>query len=157
MIHSDAIISQDKLYRYQLTRIWDESKPTINFIGLNPSTADEIDNDPTMRRCISFAKSWGYGGLYMTNLFAYRTSKPEELIKAKDPIGKENDVYLLATQKKVEVVVFAWGVGGKFSGRDKHVLNFITKGHYIALTKGNHPRHPLYLKANLTLTKFKYD
>jgi hypothetical protein len=155
MIVSKAALSKDRLYRYQLTRIWDKDKPMINFIGLNPSTADELKDDPTMRRCIGFAKSWGYGGLYMTNLFAYRTSKPEELMKATDPIGEENDKYLLATEKEVTEVVFAWGVGGTFLSRNKQVLNLITKGHYIALTKDNHPRHPLYLKADLTLTKFK--
>ena len=153
MLTSDAIISDDKKYRYLLTRIWDNDKRMVNFIGLNPSTANQIDNDPTMRRCIAFAKSWGYGGLYMTNLFAYRTSKPEELMKTIDPIGKENDKYLLEIEKKVDAVVFAWGANGTFLNRDKQVLNFISKGYYIALTKDKHPRHPLYLKANLTLKR----
>ena len=156
MLFSDAIISDDKRYRYLLTRIWDNEKPLVNFIGLNPSTADQVDNDPTMRRCINFAKSWGYGGLYMTNLFAYRTSKPSELFTSKEPIGKENDKYLLETEKKVEAVVFAWGANGKFLHRDKKVLNIISKGYYIALTKDKHPRHPLYLKADLTLKLFEY-
>ncbi len=153
MLTSDAIISDDKKYRYLLTRIWDNDKRMVNFIGLNPSTADQIDNDPTMRRCIAFAKSWGYGGLYMTNLFAYRTSKTEELMKSKKPIGKENDKYLLEIEKKVDAVVFAWGANGTFLNRDKQVLNLISKGYYIALTKDKHPRHPLYLKANLTLKR----
>jgi hypothetical protein len=154
MKNSDAILSQDRLYRYLLTRIWDENKPMINFIGLNPSTADEIEDDPTTRRCIAFAKSWGYGGFYLTNLFAFISEKPEELKKVEDPIGKENDIYLLDTAKKVEEVIFAWGTKGKFLSRDKHVMNLITKGYYIALTKNGHPSHPLYLKSGLRIKKF---
>ncbi|MHB8260439.1 MAG: DUF1643 domain-containing protein [Bacteroidia bacterium] len=151
---SDAVISPDEQYRYLLTRIWDKDKPIVNFIGLNPSTADKVDDDPTMRRCVAFAKSWGYGGLYMTNLFAFRATKPEDMMKAIDPIGKENDKHLLEAEKTVNEVVFAWGIGGTFLDRDKQVLNLITKGHYIALTKGGHPRHPLYLKSDLTIKKF---
>jgi hypothetical protein len=154
MLLSDAVISEDKQYRYLLTRIWDNDKPMINFIGLNPSTADQVDNDPTMRRCINFAKAWGYGGLYMTNLFAYRTSKPKELFKVQQPIGVENDNYLIETGKKVKKVVFAWGASGSFLNRDKQVFDIISKGYYIALTKENHPRHPLYLKSDLKLKLF---
>lgn len=154
MIVSDAVISQDKKYRYLLTRIWETNKSMVNFIGLNPSTADHVDNDPTMRRCIAFAKSWGYGGLYMTNLFAYRTAYPNELMKAADPIGPENNRYLKETEEKVNKVVFAWGADGAFLNRDKEVMKLITKGHYIALTKKGYPRHPLYLNGDLTLKKY---
>lgn len=154
MVISDAVISEDKKYRYLLTRIWDTTKPMVNFIGLNPSTADQVDNDPTMRRCIAFAKSWGYGGIFMTNLFAYRTAYPAELMKADDPVGRENNKYLLKIENKVDEVVFAWGAGGTFLNRNKEVLRLITKGHYIALTKEGHPRHPLYLKGDLTLKKY---
>ncbi len=153
-MHKSAIISEDGQYRYQLTRIWDEMKPMTNFIGLNPSTADATLDDPTIRRCINFATFWGYGGFYMTNLFAYRTFSPAILREATDPIGRENDMHLLDISSKVDRVVFAWGVGGTLLARDQAVLKLIRNGHYIALSKGGHPRHPLYLKSDLTLKPF---
>ena len=90
-----AIISDCQKYRYALWRNWDLSKDKVMFIGLNPSTADHIEDDPTIRRCIGFAKSWGYGGLYMMNLFSYRTSNPSKLKNVKDPIGNpDNDEWI---------------------------------------------------------------
>ena len=76
---TDAILSDDRQFRYVLSRVWDEEKPTVMFIGLNPSTADECEDDPTIQKCIKFAQSWDYGGLYMLNLFAYRTTNPRVL------------------------------------------------------------------------------
>lgn len=76
-MNTNAILSEDRKYRYVLSRIWDESKPMVMIIGLNPSTADETKNDPTIIRCIDFAKSWGYGGVYMLNLFAFRATLPK--------------------------------------------------------------------------------
>lgn len=84
---SEAILSVDRKYRYVLTRTWDETLPNIMFVGLNPSTADETTDDPTIRRCINFAKSWGYGGLYMVNLFAYRSTNPNNIRIVDNPIG----------------------------------------------------------------------
>lgn len=89
-----ATLSEDRKYRYTLTRIWDETKPKVMFIGLNPSTADETKDDPTIIRCINFAKSWGYGGLEMTNLFAFRATNPKVMKNEKEPIGKDNDTWL---------------------------------------------------------------
>lgn len=156
MILSDAIFSDDevKVHRYVLWRIWDDTKPMVNFIGLNPSTADEVKDDPTMRKCRGFAKSWGYGGFYMTNLFAFRATKPEDLKKSADPVGKENDKWLLEIQSRVNMVVFAWGTHGAFLNRDKEIIKLINNGHYISVTKYGHPGHPLYLKGDLTLKKF---
>jgi hypothetical protein len=90
----DAILSQDRKYRYVLSRIWDESKPMVVIIGLNPSTADEKDDDNTITKCINFAKQWGYGGLYMLNLFAFRATSPSDMFNADSPIGDENDKYI---------------------------------------------------------------
>jgi hypothetical protein len=154
---ADAVFSVDRKYRYVLIRIWDSDKPMVNFIGLNPSTADEIKDDPTMRRCCNFAKSWGYGGFYMTNLFAYKATKPEELKKAADPIGQDNDKWLLEIEKKVELVVFAWGVHGKFLNRDYQVINIISQGHFIELSKDGVPKHPLYLKGDLKTKPYVLD
>lgn len=90
-----AIISECGKYRYSLSRIWDENKANVLFIMLNPSTADGDVDDPTIRRCIGFAKSWGYGGIYVGNLFAYRATDPKELLKVENPIGFENIHHLM--------------------------------------------------------------
>ena len=94
---SEAILSVDRKYRYVLTRTWDETLPNIMFVGLNFSTADETTDDPTIRRCINFAKSWGYGGLYMVNLFAYRSTNPNNIRIVDNPIGDDNDSYISHT------------------------------------------------------------
>ena len=88
---TDAKFSACRKYRYALWRTWDESKPNVMIIGLNPSTADENENDPTITRCINFAKSWGYGGVCVTNLFAYCATVPSDMKASNDPIGSEND------------------------------------------------------------------
>src|SRR5260370_25546209 len=135
MIDSNAEFSSDGVYRYALRRIWDDSKPKVMFIGLNPSTADKIDDDPTMRRCAGFAKAWDYGGLYMTNLFAFCTKSPDVMRKASDPVGKENDKWLKEIETKVSKVVFAWGVNGTFMRRYEQVINLFQNSYYIALSK----------------------
>src|SRR4051812_38069896 len=103
-----AIFSSCRKYRYALYRIWDESKPLVMFIGLNPSTANESKNDPTIRRVITFAKQWGYGGVYMMNLFGLVSPYPKDLLNSVDPIG-ENDIYLKQMKEKCSDVIFAWG------------------------------------------------
>ena len=94
MIEKGAIISDCNKYRYSLWRIWDKEKPIFTFVGLNPSTADHEQDDRTIRRCINFAKSWGGGGIYMANLFAYRATEPQEMMSQEDPIGPDNDAHL---------------------------------------------------------------
>ena len=153
---SGANFSKDLRYRYLLWRKWNVDLPMINFIGLNPSTANATDDDPTMRRCISFAKEWGYGGFYMTNLFAYRTPYPTDLLKAKNPVGKENDKWIKKIYKKVDKVVLAWGTKGNFLGRDNQILNKVQdKAFCLGYTKEGFPRHPLYVKSGTTLKKFE--
>ena len=104
-----AILSEDNLYRYQLSRVWDTTKPLLLFIMLNPSTADSNNDDPTIRRLINFCKSWNYGGFYVGNLFAYRTPKPAELKKANYPIGSDNKKHIMEMLKKCQKVVYAYG------------------------------------------------
>jgi hypothetical protein len=154
-----AVFSDDGIYRYVLWRIWDESKPMINFIGLNPSTADAENDDPTMRRCQKFARSWNYGGFYMTNLFGFKATRPSELKKASDPVGIDNNKWLIEIESRVDKVVFAWGINGVFLNRDKEVTGLITQAYYIELTKDGYPKHPLYLKSNQFLKIFnkKFD
>ncbi len=144
-----AIFSDDRKYRYTLWRSWSEEPVPFGgyamFIGLNPSTADETEDDPTIRRCIGFAKSWGYGGLCMCNLFAFRATEPSEMKKIEHPLGSQNDKYLVSSARGSGVVVAAWGNSGDHLDRNKAVISLIPDLHYLRLTKAGHPAHPLYL------------
>ena len=146
----DAVIDPTGLYRYSLSREWDTNAPRIAFVMLNPSSADAITDDPTLRRCINFAKSWGYGSLEVVNLFAYRTTKPAELNLVKDPIGSENDCYLKEAFTVADRIIVAWGTRGILRNRSKEVLSFLTgfEVYCLGTTKKGYPRHPLYLKSN---------
>ena len=146
---SGAIFSDCRKYRYALWRIWDGKKSNAMIIGLNPSTADEKSNDPTILRCISFASSWGYGGVYVTNLFGFRATSPNELRAYKDPVGKDNDLWVHEMTKKVAIKVAAWGNHGKFLNRSEKLLLSLDPLHCIQINKSGEPAHPLYLKADL--------
>jgi len=155
MNETGAIFSEDRIFRYVLWRIWDLDKPMTNIIGLNPSTADETTNDPTMRRCTSFSQEWGFGGFYMTNLFAFRTPYPNELIKAKDPIGIDNDKWIHEIHNRVNQTVLAWGTKGNLLNRDKVVYNAVKESSYcVDYTKKGFPKHPLYIKSGTKLKKY---
>ena len=149
-----AILSEDRKYRYVLSRIWDESKPMIMIIGLNPSTADETKNDPTITRCMNFAKSWKYGGVYMLNLFAFRATLPKDMIEEEEPIGDENDSYINKYSKLSEKVVCAWGNDGSYKNRSKEILSKINDLYYLKLNQTGEPSHPLYLNGDLIPIKF---
>src|SRR5258708_39445492 len=114
---SQADLSPDRLYRYTLRRTWDSTLPQILFIGLNPSTADAQRDDPTLRRCIGFARRWGYGQLVVGNLFAFRATRPTELRSCADPIGTDNDSWLQTLAASAGCVVVAWGTHGQYMGR----------------------------------------
>ncbi len=141
-----AIISECTTYRYQLWRLWDKTKPLVMFIMLNPSTADADKDDPTIRRCINYAKAWGYGGLYVGNLFAYRATVPKDLFKAKEPIGEDNHKHLKEMYDKCDKVVGAWGNN---QARPERIFNNFDNLYYLALCKDGTPKHPLYLKKDL--------
>ena len=143
-----ATLSTCRRYRYVLSRRWGDG-PAAMFIGLNPSTADETADDPTIRRCVAYAKAWGYGALCMTNLFAYRATQPTDMLAQEDPIGPENDAYLRRLAADAGVVVAAWGTHGVHQGRDAQVRTLLPNLHYLRLTKDGHPGHPLYLPATL--------
>lgn len=143
-----ATFSPCGLYRYSLWRKW-ESGPMCVFIGLNPSTADATLDDPTIRRCLGFSKAWGFSGLLMLNLFAYRATDPADMKAAKDPIGPDNDQALHFAHSNTTTVIAAWGTHGTFKGRDQQVRAMLPRLHYLRLTKDGHPAHPLYLPASL--------
>jgi hypothetical protein len=151
-----AEFSPDRTYRYALYRIWDESLPLVMFVGLNPSTADEVEDDPTIIRCVNFAKGWGYGGLIMVNLFAFRSTDPSKLKSAdnNDPIGPENNDWILKIQSSAKLVLVAWGTKGTLNQRDKAVLKLLEAPHCLETTKHGHPKHPLYVQGNAKPKKF---
>lgn len=149
---SEAIFSEDDRYRYTLRRRWEGDKESVLFMMLNPSTADAMEDDPTIRRCIGFAKHWGFGGLIVWNLYALRATNPNELLAAADPVGPENDVYLPSLLAASGYVVAAWGVNPNLacSDRDESALcRLIDVDVYCLGRWGNgQPRHPLYVPAN---------
>ena len=117
------------------------------FVGLNPSTADETLDDPTIRRCARFARDFGCGGLCMTNLFAFRATRPHDMMIEGDPIGPDNDRWLLECAKRATLIVAAWGVHGAFRGRGVAVRALLPRLRHLGLTQAGQPRHPVYVPA----------
>lgn len=152
-----AIFSMDRRYRYVLSRQWGDTGRTIAFIGLNPSTADEKQDDPTIRRCIGYAKDWGFGGLRMLNLFAFRATDPAVMKAEPLPVGCDNDWHLLDSVNHCDLIVAAWGAHGVHQGRGDAVRQMLPRLHYLRLTKDGHPGHPLYLPKNLTPAEWPYQ
>ena len=156
-MRNGATLSPCRTYRYDLWRTWLSGDGYAVFIGLNPSTADETTDDPTIRRCVAFAKAWGYAGLCMTNLFAFRATQPKDMMQASDPVGPFNNAYLTAAACRAGVVIAAWGVHGTHHNRDRTVRELLPRLHYLRLTKGGHPGHPLYLPAALRPQPWEYN
>lgn len=148
-MRNTAALSECRKYRFALWRTWDESKPNVMFIGLNPSTADENKDDPTLTRCINYAKNWGFGGVCIANLFAYRATDPNEMKTEKDPIGSENNKWLMQLYNNAGLVVAAWGNDGVYLGRSKQVKKLLPNLHCLKLNKSGEPAHPLYQKADI--------
>lgn len=143
---SVAELSPCRKYRYSLERIWDPYNGNCCFIGLNPSTADHKEDDATIRVCTNFAKRWGYGSLTMVNLFAFRATKPKELLTAIDPIGLETQRYIDRAVSEANLIIAAWGAHEMARHRGHDTFKRITRCrvvHCLATTKSNHPRHPL--------------
>lgn len=150
-----AILSPCGRYRYTLERVWHEGLSSVVFIMLNPSTADHEVDDPTIRRCVDFAKRWGYGGIIVVNLFAVRSKDPQALYAADDPVGPDNHTHVKNVLDRAyfqkAAVVCAWGVHGVYMDQDRTMLGWIEaeglKPMALDLTKAGHPKHPLYLSA----------
>lgn len=156
-MRSSATFSKCKKYRYVLSREWDRKKAKCLFIMLNPSTADEKINDPTIRRCIRFAKDLGFGSLNVVNLFSYRATSPNELKAAQEPIGKYTNKHILQEAKKASTIICAWGNHGSFQERNKAVSELLHKYDLFLLKQSlsGEPAHPLYLKKDLKPQKFQ--
>lgn len=150
---SGAIFDPQRSYRYLLWRQWQRDSESICFIMLNPSTADAHHTDPTIARCIAFAKKWGFGGLEVVNLFAFRSTLASRLAKVRDPVGRHNDYFLRQFAAGKRMVVLAWGNHGLLKDRHSAVIEMLTKDghasklHHLGMTRFNQPRHPLYVKA----------
>jgi len=150
---SEAIISEDKKYRFALWRVWDKHKPLVLFIMLNPSTADGTFDDPTIRRCVNFAKSWGYGGILVGNLIAYRATDPKNLPSSLDlSIININKEYIRNLHSMAKITVLAYGTNkaARFSDQFLPFTNEDYQSLYIIdKTVNGVPKHPLYLKGDL--------
>lgn len=156
----DAVLSSCRRYRYALWRSWDEGAARsgyVLFIGLNPSTADERIDDPTIRRCVGFAKSWGFGKLCMANLFAWRATSPAQMKVAHDPIGPDNERLLDRMAADAALVIAAWGADGCFMQRGTEVASRLSRLHCLRQTKDGSPAHPLYLPKHLQPVPFPGD
>ena len=132
-VPAGAVFSDDMVYRYRLWRTWDPELPTCLFLMLNPSTADHEQNDPTIRRCLDFAKQWGYGQLLVGNLFALRSTNPQNLRHHPEPTGgPDNDDALLAMHEEANLTVAAWGVHGAHLRRTKPLTRHVEQ-HAVAV------------------------
>ncbi len=147
---SQAVFDDAQEFRYWLARIWDVNRPAVNFIMLNPSTADQYHDDPTVARCLHYARRWGYGTLLVTNIFAKRSTNPKVLYTADDPIGPSNDNYLLKAASEADLRVVGWGTHGALRHRHAAVLHQLADFPLASLgaTRDGFPKHPLYLRAN---------
>lgn len=152
---NSATFSDDLEYRYTLGRRWGTAK-TLVVIGLNPSTADENEDDPTIRRCMGFAKRDGYNALLMLNLFAFRATDPRSMMSATDPVGPLNNKILRERTLGRDVLV-AWGALGSHRGRDREVMGMLEDARRVlclGVTKAGQPKHPLYLRADTPLAVY---
>lgn len=147
-----AVFSEDRRYRYLLRRRVGDSSRRVLFIMLNPSRADEKRNDPTIRRCIGFAREWGFGLLDVVNLFAFASTNPLALQNAEDPIGEENDAAICAALEVADLAVLAWGNHGLTYEKRSMEVTAMTGRHTrpfcLGLTMRGAPRHPLRLSKN---------
>jgi hypothetical protein len=158
-----AILSQDRKYRYRLTRdIGMMGDGACCFVMLNPSTADEDNDDPTIRRCIGFAKRWNCARLEVVNLFAYRSTSPDVLsaMSRNIAVGPENDYYIVESCKSSRLVVCAWGNSGVLFGRDQEIIRLLRFNGLVPKAlkinaKSHQPAHPLYLKETAQLLEIK--
>lgn len=144
-----AVLSSCGQYRYELWRRWAEG-PHVLFIMLNPSTADAANDDATIRKCVAYAKRWGFGALCVGNLFAFRATDPKDMKAAADPIGSENNATLARLASEAGVIVAAWGAHGAHMNRDKAVMKMLPTINALHVTKDGSPGHPLYLKGDAT-------
>jgi len=164
-----AHISDDGLYRYTLSRVWDRSKPMILWIMLNPSTADGKQDDRTIRKIGKFSDDFGFGGMWVGNLFAYRSKDPAHLInfmknhegsnkeKLEHIVGPDNDKHIKFMVSKSKKVILGWGTNALeiSSERVNVVINMFDKAYALTMNSDNSPGHPLYTSGATKLFQYK--
>jgi hypothetical protein len=150
-----ATFDATRKYRYRLSRVWNDEGERINFIMLNPSTADAFILDPTVRRCVGYVKLWGAGSLEVTNIFALRSTDPKALKTCDDPVGADNNYAIVAAALSADRVVVGWGTHGAYKDRQGEVAELLSnagvKVSALIITKNGHPGHPLYVKGDAQL------
>ena len=155
IVERDALFDDTQKYRYALKRVFSDGSGVCVFIMLNPSTADALKDDPTVRRCIGFTHRWGYKVLHVVNIFALRSTDPKVLYSSDDPVGSQNDRIILELCGAADRIVAAWGTHGRHKARGRKVLRMLGE-HYpvkeimsLGITQEGFPKHPLYV-ANAT-------
>jgi hypothetical protein len=153
------VFSPDRIYRYVLWRdglqkqrdfftvVTGREDQYVQFIGLNPSKADETFDDPTLAKCMKFARRWGYGAVCMTNLFAWRETNPELMKQQPSPIGEINDWWLEEIARNASVIIAAWGTDGKHLNRSFAVCKLLSRFNLqcLRVNDDGSPQHPLYI------------
>lgn len=157
----EACFSEDMMYRYRLTITWDSSKKGMTAICLNPSTATHLVDDPTVRKCKTFAKQFGCGSFTMLNCFAYRSTAYQAIFNVIDPIGPENMIEYLRHWTDGTLTIAAWGAHiterlWRHYYRAKDIATAIPNLQCLRMTKSGHPEHPCYLPLNLQPVPFRY-
>jgi hypothetical protein len=155
-MQTGAVFDSTGNYRYSLWRKWGDTSKLV-FVMLNPSTADAQTNDATIRRCIQFAQSWGYGALEVVNLFALVATHPRVLRDAIEPVGAECNRYLIAATRQADGVVVGWGNWGRLRDRDRAVLKLLASEkplYCLGINQSGQPRHPLYVKGDTSLIPY---
>ena len=145
--------SRCRNYRYSLKRVWaqrDENDNQVLFIGLNPSTADSKSDDPTIRKCVNFASSWGFNAMEVVNLFSFRATYPRDLFEAEFPRGPRNDFWINNAYKRSTLTIACWGSMGNYKNRSKKITNSLANLFCIKRNKDGTPAHPLYLNSQST-------
>lgn len=153
-VMSFATFSDCKKYRFTLLRIWDESLPLILFVMMNPSTADENVNDPTVAKCMRYARKWGYGGLYIGNVCAYRATDKKALLDILDPVGAINILSVMDMAKKADLTIIAHGqLPNRLQFHADNMCDKLRESeiklHVLKLSKDGIPCHPLFLSEQL--------
>ena len=146
---SQAIYSDCEAYRYELTRVWDKGGDRVLFVMLNPSTATEVQNDPTVERCERRARALGYGAFRVCNIFAFRATEPKDMRAQPDPVGPLNDATITQAAEWADAIVCAWGTHGEHLNRGPQVETLLRAQPkpltHLGLSKAGHPKHPLYI------------
>ncbi|MEB3207921.1 MAG: DUF1643 domain-containing protein, partial [Synechococcus sp.] len=156
IVSGTAAFSPCGRYRWWLERIWDPAAPRLLFLGLNPSRADAVRDDATLRRLRGFGRSWGFGALEVLNLHALVSPSPRLLRRATDPVGAENDAWILSRLRLAPATMWlGWGNAGAWGGRDRQVLYLLVQQgvvpQVLGITAAGHPLHPLSAPSRLTL------